>query len=387
MGDVDWARETYSLTSAELTKVIGQPILFGFLVTTDFWLASQAWVDDTALAVTTSGVTPTPSSTPSTTPVPPTPTPTATSTPATCPAVVQDGGFEQATGDSSDPAWSVAGNARFTVGEAIARSGQNAAILGWTSAPATGDLWQIASIPSNAVSAALSFWYQTLGDGSFTVRVDVTDNAGNTVLVPLATMSGATSEWKEYSHAFTAGELSSIAGKNVRLRFHISDVADPEDVVIDDVSWTVCTGGSGTTPSPTATVPPQTGGPFRLTLAWSDYPGEPAAAAALVNDLDLEVVAPDGTHHYGNEGLYASGQCLRSGRWDACNNVEGVIVPNASYGTYTVIVHGYNVPQGPQPFALAASGDYLQEGGVPSSTPTPGPTPGQNAVYLPLVEK
>ena len=111
---------------------------------------------------------------------------------------------------------------------------------------------------------------------------------------------------------------------------------------------------SGPTPAPTATPPPSTGGPLRLTLAWTDYPGSSAAAKALVNDLDLEVVAPNGTHYYGNFGLYSSGQCLRpvtpSIKWDACNNVEGVIIPNAPYGTYTVYVHGYNVPQGPQPY-------------------------------------
>jgi hypothetical protein len=39
--------------------------------------------------------------------------------------------------------------------------------------------------------------------------------------------------------------------------------------------------------------------------------------------------------------------------------VEGITIPNAPYGTYTVYVNAYNVPQGPQPFALVASGDYL----------------------------
>jgi subtilisin family serine protease len=33
---------------------------------------------------------------------------------------------------------------------------------------------------------------------------------------------------------------------------------------------------------------------LRVTLAWSDYPGSPAAAGGLVNDLDLIVTAPDG---------------------------------------------------------------------------------------------
>ncbi len=120
------------------------------------------------------------------------------------------------------------------------------------------------------------------------------------------------------------------------------------------------------------------GGPFRVTLAWTDYPGEPAAAKALVNDLDLEVIAPDGTHYYGNGGLYSGGQCLRGGQWDACNNVEGVLIPEAEAGTYTVVVHGYSVAQGPQPFALVASGDGLAEGGQPGET---------HRIYLPLVTK
>ena len=64
-------------------------------------------------------------------------------------------------------------------------------------------------------------------------------------------------------------------------------------------------------------------------------------------------------------------------KWDACNNVEGVIIPSASDGAYTVIVHGANVPQGgSQPFALVASGDDLRE-----------EQGEQHLVYLPLVLK
>jgi uncharacterized protein YfaP (DUF2135 family) len=116
-------------------------------------------------------------------------------------------------------------------------------------------------------------------------------------------------------------------------------------------------------PAPTATATPTTtpgNENLRVSLAWTDYPGNPVTSGPqLVNDLDLEVIAPNGTHYYGNAGTYASGQCLRGGAWDACNNLEGVIVPNAPYGTYTVIVHAYNVPQGPQPFALVASGENI----------------------------
>ena len=119
---------------------------------------------------------------------------------------------------------------------------------------------------------------------------------------------------------------------------------------------------SGTPPTPTTTPPPVQGGPLRITLAWTDYPGSTFAAKALVNDLDLEVVAPNGTHYYGNSGLYSSGQCFRASKWDACNNVEGVLIPSALYGNYTILVHGYNIPNGPQPFAVVASGDSLLGG-------------------------
>lgn len=112
---------------------------------------------------------------------------------------------------------------------------------------------------------------------------------------------------------------------------------------------------------PLVSVPTHTGGPIRISLVWTDSPGTPSAGKALVNDLDLEIIAPGGTHYYGNTGVYTSGQCLRDNQWDACNNVEGITVPSAAYGTYTIIVHGYNVPDGPQPFALVASGDNLQE--------------------------
>jgi uncharacterized repeat protein (TIGR01451 family) len=81
-------------------------------------------------------------------------------------------------------------------------------------------------------------------------------------------------------------------------------------------------------------------------------------------------VAPDGTTYYGNDLVDDGAQ---DGDVDRVNNVEGVdLVPTP--GHYTIRVTGYNVPQGPQPFALVVSGDmgalgYLDgtvtTGGVP----------------------
>jgi len=94
--------------------------------------------------------------------------------------------------------------------------------------------------------------------------------------------------------------------------------------------------------------------PFRVSLAWSDYPGTEAAGGGLVNDLDLRVVAPGGGVYYGNDIV---GDGLLDGDRDHLNNVEGVDFGQPLLGQYVVYVKGYNVPQGPQLFALVVSGD------------------------------
>lgn len=117
--------------------------------------------------------------------------------------------------------------------------------------------------------------------------------------------------------------------------------------------------GLGTAATARYVVTALASGPLRLTLSWTDYPGEPTAARTLVNDLDLELIAPDGTHYRGNQGVYSTGQCLRAGQWDACNTIEGISIPQAQPGNYTIIVHAAQVAQGgTQPFALVASGTF-----------------------------
>lgn len=97
------------------------------------------------------------------------------------------------------------------------------------------------------------------------------------------------------------------------------------------------------------------GTPLKVTLVWSDYPGALGADTALVNDLDLEVVAPDGTTTYlGN--AFAEGHSVAGGGADRLNVEEQVYLPESSRGYYTLRVRGYNVPFGPQPFALVVTG-------------------------------
>jgi subtilisin family serine protease len=89
------------------------------------------------------------------------------------------------------------------------------------------------------------------------------------------------------------------------------------------------------------------GQPLKATLVWTDYPANPSANKTLVNDLDLVVNGPSG-EVLGNRMLAAGA--------DRTNNVENVAIAAPQDGTYTVTVKGYNVPQGPQRFALVVSG-------------------------------
>jgi hypothetical protein len=106
------------------------------------------------------------------------------------------------------------------------------------------------------------------------------------------------------------------------------------------------------------------GQPFKVTLAWSDYPSTETAAQNLVNDLDLVVMAPDGTSYQGNQ--FSGGWSQTGGVADRANNLENVYVQAAPAGTWTVRVEGYNVPVGAQPYALVADGNLGQADLPPS---------------------
>ncbi|HSG18493.1 MAG TPA: S8 family serine peptidase [Anaerolineae bacterium] len=108
------------------------------------------------------------------------------------------------------------------------------------------------------------------------------------------------------------------------------------------------------------------GNPFKASLVWSDYPSTEAAAANLVNDLDLVVTASDGTTIYkGN--VFSSGWSQTGGGADRVNNVENVYIQAATAGVWTIEIVGFNVPNGPQPYALVVMG---ASGSPPTATPT-----------------
>jgi hypothetical protein len=93
--------------------------------------------------------------------------------------------------------------------------------------------------------------------------------------------------------------------------------------------------------------------PLKVTLAWTDFPSTPAANPHLNNDLDLIVSGPAGTFQ-GN--VFTGGASAAGGAADRRNTLEQVLLAAPTPGTYTITVRSFNVPNGPQPFALVAAG-------------------------------
>ena len=104
--------------------------------------------------------------------------------------------------------------------------------------------------------------------------------------------------------------------------------------------------------------------PLSITLVYTDVPGFPAAIPALVNDLDLEVVGPDGRVYRGNQ--FEQGESVPdASASDSINNVEGIRLEIPSPGEYILRVRARNVVQDArrdtpaidQDFALVISGN------------------------------
>lgn len=105
--------------------------------------------------------------------------------------------------------------------------------------------------------------------------------------------------------------------------------------------------------------------PLNVALVWTDYPGSPGASNALVDDLDLTVIDPQGNIYRGNVfGGYNPGQSVTGGSYDHLNVEEGVRRLTPIVGTWQISVTGACVPQEAQPFALVVTGDVTDRTSV-----------------------
>lgn len=152
------------------------------------------------------------------------------------------------------------------------------------------------------------------------------------------------------------------------------DAATDGAIAYVDEGTGLSTGGSQNFQVTTA------GGPLKVTVVWTDYPSTDTAAINLVNDLDLTVTGPSGTFR-GN--VFSGGWSVAGGSADRRNNVENVYIQTPGAGTYTVTINAFNIPNGPQTFALVVDGGTLGTGPTPTPGPTDTPTNTPTATFTP----
>lgn len=134
---------------------------------------------------------------------------------------------------------------------------------------------------------------------------------------------------------------------------------------------------------------------LKVTLAWDDAPAAYNAAVTIINDLDVELIDPNGSVTYGpwqldatpgNEANPATrpswtkaNQAVRDER----NVMEQIVVDNPTAGSWTIRVIGSSVPEGPQSYALANR--WLANtscAGTPANDPAPEPVMGHVEISL-----
>lgn len=100
---------------------------------------------------------------------------------------------------------------------------------------------------------------------------------------------------------------------------------------------------------------------LRVTMTFTDVPATIGATFTPVNNLDLEVIAPDGVTIYkGNNFNTSTGQSLTGGSADAINSTEQVHITNPSTGRWKARVKGTAVNQQTQGFGLVITGEVAE---------------------------
>ncbi len=102
---------------------------------------------------------------------------------------------------------------------------------------------------------------------------------------------------------------------------------------------------------------------LKVTIAWDDAAGTPNVSPALVNDVDLVVLDPNGVQQFPWTlgGIANPGAPAARTQADHVNNIEQVYVASPVAGVWAIEVRGTNIPTGPQVvsgcFTPAATGD------------------------------
>ncbi len=95
---------------------------------------------------------------------------------------------------------------------------------------------------------------------------------------------------------------------------------------------------------------------LKITIVWNDPSAVEKATTTLVNDLDLQVITPNGNgvlpwvlSSFPNVDSLKK---LPIRRRDGLNNVEQITIENAGAGRYLILVSGFKIPKGTQAFSV-----------------------------------
>lgn len=97
---------------------------------------------------------------------------------------------------------------------------------------------------------------------------------------------------------------------------------------------------------------------LKISLNWSEPPSNPAAAAALINNLSLKVIAPNGLEYWGNVGLANGLWSVAGGSEDMTNSIENVFVENPVAGDWYVQVIGTSIVEDNHVETQGVDADY-----------------------------
>lgn len=116
--------------------------------------------------------------------------------------------------------------------------------------------------------------------------------------------------------------------------------------------------------------------PLFITLTWTDTAASPAAAIAIVNDLNLEAISPDGNRYRGNQ-LSSNQSIPNPTAWDERNVEEVIRIARPLIGVWKIRVYARNVYTSRQPYALVIRGGIngLPPGTTEKSKPSEGTFP------------
>ncbi len=95
---------------------------------------------------------------------------------------------------------------------------------------------------------------------------------------------------------------------------------------------------------------------LKITIVWNDPPAIEKASTALINDLDLSVVSPNGNRFLpwvlSSFPNVDSLKKLPTRQRDRLNNVEQITIENPEAGKYLITVFGFRIPRGTQAFSM-----------------------------------